>query len=240
MSFVEAPFKISIPDSDLDLLQQKLSLATFPDELENSEWRYGVPLADMKRLVTRWREGYDWRAEEAKLNEELPQFTRDIEVSGGHGRINIHYVHKRSEVENAIPLLFVHGWPGSFIEVRKILPLLVQASSDGKFPSFHVVAFSLPGYGFSEAPTKPGFTIERYAEIGNKLMLALGYNEYVTQGGDWGAIITRKIAQIYGGKSSKAWHTNVALAEPPTLTSQPLLYLRQLFRPYTAADTAAL
>ncbi|THU96132.1 alpha/beta-hydrolase [Dendrothele bispora CBS 962.96] len=240
MSSVETPFRISVPDSQLDLLQKKLSLATFPDELENSGWRYGAPLADVKRLVTRWREGYDWRGEEAKLNEELPQFTRDIEVSGGHGKMNIHYVHKRSEVENAIPLLFVHGWPGSFIEVRKILPLLVQASPDGKFPSFHVVAFSLPGYGFSEAPKKPGFTLERYAEIGNKLMLALGYNEYVTQGGDWGAFITRKIAQIYGGKNSKAWHTNMPLTAPPTLTSQPFFYLQQLFRPFAAAEKAAL
>ncbi|THU96123.1 alpha/beta-hydrolase, partial [Dendrothele bispora CBS 962.96] len=236
MSSIETPFKISVPDSDLDLLQKKLSLATFPNELENSGWRYGVPLADVKRLVARWSEGYDWRAEEAKLNEELPQFTRDIEVSGGHGRMNIHYVHKRSEVENAIPLLFVHGWPGSFIEVRKILPLLVQASPDGKFPSFHVVAFSLPGYGFSEAPKKPGFLASHYAEIGNKLMLALGYNEYVTQGGDWGALITRKIAQIYGGKHSKAWHTNMPFGVPPTLTSQPLTYLSHLFLPYTASE----
>ncbi|KAK7464789.1 hypothetical protein VKT23_005996 [Stygiomarasmius scandens] len=234
---IETPFKISVSDDQLDLLRKKLDLATFPDELENAGWRYGVPLADVKRLVARWKDGYDWRAEEAKLNEELPQFTRDIDVTG-HGSLNIHYVHKRSEVEGAIPLLFVHGWPGSFIEVRKILPLLVQVSADGRFPSFHVVAFSLPGYGFSEAPRKPGFVAEHYAEIGNKLMIALGYKEYVTQGGDWGSLITRKIAQIYGGKHSKAWHTNTASGVPPTLASQPLTYLKQMFRPFTEAEKA--
>ncbi|KAK7439018.1 hypothetical protein VKT23_017724 [Stygiomarasmius scandens] len=161
----EVPYKISISEKQLNLLHQKLDLVTFPDELENAGWSYGVSLDDMKRLVMRWRKGYDWRAEEAKLNEELPQFTRDIEVSDGHGMLNIHYVHKKSEVEDAIPLLFVHGWPGSFIEVRKILPLLVKASSNGEFPSFHVVAFSLPGFGFSEAPKKPGFTPDYHAEV---------------------------------------------------------------------------
>jgi len=105
---IETPFKISVSDDQLDLLRKKLDLATFPDELENAGWHYGVPLEDVKRLVARWKDGYDWRAEEAKLNEELPQFTKDIDVTG-HGSLNIHYVHKRSEVEDAIPLLFVHG-----------------------------------------------------------------------------------------------------------------------------------
>ena len=99
--------------------------------------------------------------------------------------------------------------PGSFIEVRKILPLLVQASPD--HPSFHVVALSLPGYGFSDNPKKKRFAVNQYAEVCNELMLALGYNEYVTQGGDWGSLITRKIAQVYGGTYSKAWHTNMPM-----------------------------
>jgi len=177
----EAPFKIAIPDASLDILQQKLALASFPDELEDAGWDYGVPLTDIRRLVTRWKEGYDWRKYEAQLNEELPQFTRDIDVEG-HGTLNIHYVHKKSTVVDAIPLLFVHGCefcktppqspqvltlidlgPGSFIEVRKILPLLTEASPE--HPSFHVVAFSLPGYGFSEAPKKRGFEIKEFAEV---------------------------------------------------------------------------
>jgi hypothetical protein len=104
----ETPFKISVPDSKLQILQQKLALAEFPDELDGVGWKYGVPLEDVKRLVAYWKDGYNWRVHEAKLNEELSQFTRDIEVDG-FGTLNIHYIHKKSQVANAIPLLFVHG-----------------------------------------------------------------------------------------------------------------------------------
>ncbi|KAK0435114.1 Alpha/Beta hydrolase protein [Desarmillaria tabescens] len=232
----ESPFKIFIPDDKLKLLQQRLALVTFPDELEDSGTKYGAPLKDIQRLVTRWKDGFDWRAQEATLNAELPQFTRDIDVEG-FGVLNIHYVHKKSEVEDAVPLLFVHGWPGSFIEVRKILPLLTASSPE--HPSFHVVALSLPGYGFSEASKKQGFRLAQYAEVAHKLMLALGYHEYVTQGGDWGSFITRKIALVYGGKHSKAWHTNAATGRAPTLY-EPILYLRHLLTPYTAAEKAGL
>ena len=101
-------FEISIPDSELSLLKQKLELMRLPDELDDAGWDYGVPLADIKRLVARWKDGYDWRNHEKQLNEELPQFTRDIEVEG-YGVLNIHYVYKKSEAKGAIPLLFVHG-----------------------------------------------------------------------------------------------------------------------------------
>ncbi|KAK0488142.1 Alpha/Beta hydrolase protein [Armillaria luteobubalina] len=205
MASPETPFQISIPEEKLELLQQKLALATFPDELDDSGTKYGAPLKDIQRLVARWKNGFDWRAQEAALNVELPQFTRDIDVEG-FGVLNIHYVHKKSGVEGAVPLVFVHGWPGSFIEVRKLLPLLTASSSE--HPSFHVVALSLPGYGFSEASKKQNFRIAQYAEVAHKLMLALGYNEYVTQGGDWGGL--------------------------------PLLYLRYLLTPYTAAEKACL
>ncbi|KAK0468866.1 Alpha/Beta hydrolase protein [Armillaria novae-zelandiae] len=234
----ETPFKISIPDEKLKLLQQKLALVTFPDELEDSGTKYGASLKDIQRLVARWKDGFDWRAQEAALNAELPQFTRDIEVEN-FGVLNIHYVHKKSEVEGAVPLLFVHGWPGSFIEVRKILPLLTASSSE--HPSFHVVALSLPGYGFSEASKKQNFKLAQYAEVANKLMLALGYNEYVTQGGDWGSFITRTIAHVYGGRHSKAWHTNMPWpwSHPPTIRN-PILYLQHLLTSYTAAEKAGL
>ncbi|KAF4617693.1 hypothetical protein D9613_005925 [Agrocybe pediades] len=222
----EVPFKISVPEELITRLKQKLAATRFPDELEDAEWDYGVPLPAMRRLVARWKDGYDWRRHEAALNEDLPQFTRDIEVDG-HGALNVHYVHKKSEVDGAIPLLFVHGWPGSFIEVRKVLPLLVQGPAN--HPAFHVVAVGLPGYGFSEAPKKKGFSIDQFAEVGHKLMLALGYNEYVTQGGDWGYMITCHIAALYGQKHAKAWHTNLPIATPPTLTTKPLAYLSSLF-----------
>ncbi|KAF8189935.1 Alpha/Beta hydrolase protein [Mycena galopus ATCC 62051] len=212
MSVSETPFKISIPDEALELLRKKLELTAFPDELPKSGWEYGVPLADLQRLVKRWSDGYDWKKHESQINSELPQFTRDIEVDG-HGTLNIHYVHKKSDVPEAIPLLFVHGWPGSFLEARKLLPLLTKGTDD--FPAFHVVVLSIPGYGFSEAPHTKGFRLAQYAEVATKLMLSLGYNEFVTQGGDWGYPITCTIAQMYGGKHSKAWHTNMTIGTAP-------------------------
>ncbi|KAK1227129.1 hypothetical protein PQX77_009869 [Marasmius sp. AFHP31] len=213
VAFVLAtPFNISIPDSEIAFLKQKLELTRLPDELDGAGWDYGAPLADIKRLVARWKDGYDWRKYEKELNDELPQFTRDIEIDG-HGMLNIHYIHKKSEAKGAIPLLFVHGWPGSFIEVRRILPLLTAVEDDK--PSFDVVALSLPGYGFSEATKKRGFDLTKYAETGHKLMAALGYDEYVTQGGDWGYFITRTMAALYGHDHIKAWHTNMPFVSPP-------------------------
>jgi hypothetical protein len=105
---VESPFKVAISDEKIALLHKKLDLTTFPDELDEAGWEYGAPLADIKRLVERWKNGYDWKKHEAQINDELPQFTRDIEVDG-HGTLNIHYVHQKSPVVDAIPLLFVHG-----------------------------------------------------------------------------------------------------------------------------------
>ncbi len=101
------PFKLSVPDADLDLLHEKLDLARFPDELDGAGWDYGVPLADVKRLVAHWKHGFDWRKSEAEINK-LDMYTTDIQVDG-FDTLNIHYVHQKSEVPNAIPLLFVHG-----------------------------------------------------------------------------------------------------------------------------------
>ncbi|KAK7052885.1 hypothetical protein VNI00_004205 [Paramarasmius palmivorus] len=215
-------FKIAVSDKALDLLKKKLDLTCLPDELDDAGWHYGVPLADIRRLLARWKDGYDWRKYETILNEELPQFTRDIEVEG-HGVLNIHYIYKKSEVPNAIPLLFVHGWPGSFLEVRKILPLLT-ANEPGS-PSFHVVALGLPGYGFSEGTKKKGFDLTKYAE-----------------GGDWGhpvryidlcwritlieaaMKITRTMASTYGGKHVKAWHSNSPFMSTPPEGADPSKY----------------
>ncbi|CAK5282715.1 unnamed protein product [Mycena citricolor] len=233
----ETPYTIAVSDDALASLHQKLKATRLPDELDEAAWDYGVPLADIKRLVARWRDGYDWRTHEAALNAELPQFTRDIAVDG-HGTLNVHYVHQRSVVQGAVPLLFVHGWPGSFFEARKIVPLLVARSSE--HPSFHVVVMSLPGCGFSEAPRKKGFAIDQHAEVGHKIMLALGYNEYVTQGGDWGYFITRRIAKRYGHQHNKAWHTNLPLGRPPTLYYEPLSFLALCVRGLTQEEKDGL
>ncbi|KAH8077024.1 alpha/beta-hydrolase [Cristinia sonorae] len=232
----EKSFKLAVPDTELDYLRKKLDLVRFPDELEDAGWQYGVPMDAVRRLTARWKEGFDWRAAEAKINE-LPQFTRDIEVEG-FGTLNIHYVHQKTVAKNAIPLLFVHGWPGHFLEVSKLLPLLTSDTGDD--PKFHVVALSLPGFGFSEAPKKKAFMMSHYAEVGHKLMLALGYNEYVIQGGDWGYAICHSIAHLYGPKHVKAWHTNMANAGPPTFWASPLLWLRNLLTPFSPADVKGL
>jgi hypothetical protein len=108
----EAPFTIAISDERLDNLRKRLSLTRLPDELENSGWDYGTPLADIKRLVARWADGFNWRQAELTLNSDLPMFTRDISVDG-FGTLNIHYVHRKSTTDAAIPLLFVHGCSAS-------------------------------------------------------------------------------------------------------------------------------
>ncbi|KAL4249282.1 peptidase S33 family protein [Abortiporus biennis] len=232
----EVPFTVNILDSELEDLRKKLEGTRFPDELEDAKWDYGVPLSDMKRLVGLWKEGFHWRKIEKSINE-LPQFTRDIEVDD-FGTLSIHYLHKKSEVKDAIPLLFVHGWPGHFLEVRKILPLLVEAKPDQ--PSFHVIALSLPGYGFSEAPKKKGFGLKKHAEVAHKLMVSLGYTEYVTQGGDWGFAITQFLASLYGPKHVKAWHTNFPVKEgPPSVLKNPISYISHLL-PWSAKEKAGL
>ncbi|KAI9058746.1 alpha/beta-hydrolase [Trametes sanguinea] len=223
----ERPFSLAVSQEDLDFLRQKLEVTRLPDELDGAGWAYGAPLSDIRRLLARWKDGFDWRAAETAINQ-LPMFTRDIDVDG-FGTLNIHYVHQKSALKNAVPLLFVHGWPGHFLEVRKMLPLLTAASPE--HPSLHVVAVSLPGFGFSEAPKRPGFGSKQYAEVVNKLMLSLGYEEYVYQGGDWGHIVGMYTVTHYGHKHLKAWLTNMPLTRRPSFFEHPLLYLRDLL-PY--------
>ncbi|KAI0718991.1 alpha/beta-hydrolase [Cerioporus squamosus] len=229
----EKPFKLHVSDADIETLHKKLELARFPDELDDAGWQYGAPLAHVKRLVEHWQNGFDWRKSEEEINK-LPQFTRDIPVEG-FGTLNIHYVHQTSAQENAIPLLFVHGWPGHFLEVRKILPLLTAPSSPDQ-PSFHVVALSLPGFGFSENPKQKGFAWRQYAEVANKLMISLGYNEYVVQGGDWGHYIAGYLSTYYAHTHVKGWLSNYTNAMPPTFTKFPWLYLTHLITPYTRKE----
>ena len=135
-----------------------------------------------------WRNHYDWREEEERLNE-LPQYKCPIDVEG-FGTLSIHFVHAQSTSPGARPLLFVHGWPGSFAEVRKIVPLLNKGG-------FHVVAPSLPGYGFSSDPGEAGFKHEQDAEVMHKVMRKLGYERYYVQGGDWGSDIVRTCGRRY-------------------------------------------
>ncbi|KAH9037747.1 alpha/beta-hydrolase, partial [Lactarius hengduanensis] len=211
----EQPFKIAVPDDALALLKRKLDDTRLPDE--------------------QWRDGYDWRTHERELNA-LPMFTRTIAVEG-FGELSVHYVHQKSVAKGAIPLLFVHGWPGSFLEVTKVLPLLTSVSAD--HPSFHVVAPSLPGYAWSEGALEKGFNAKHYAELFNKLMISLGYTEYVTQGGNWGHILALTTASLYGPKHVKASHTNSPICEPPTFFGSPIILLKCLITSFTSREREA-
>ncbi|KKP06361.1 hypothetical protein THAR02_01509 [Trichoderma harzianum] len=205
------PFTLAIPDSALEQLKNKLSNATFPSESDFSDDRdYGVSLSDVKRLTEYWKDSFDWRAYEAKLNK-IPQFTTNISVDG-YEELNIHFIHQKSSRPNSIPLLFVHGWPGSIVEVTKIIQSLSEPKGDD-VPSFHVVAPSLPNFGFSDKVTKKAFGLKQYAETMHKVMLKLGYDKYVTQGGDWGYMVTRAISLRYPDHCL-AVHVNVMPARP--------------------------
>lgn len=226
------PYTISVPQSKLDTLKTKLSLAEFPDELEGAKWDLGSPLSDIKRLTKAW-EKWDWRKAEGRLNK-VPQYHTGVKVDG-FDELDIHFVWQKSEVKNAIPLLFVHGWPGSFIEVIHILPLLTQPGG----PAFHVVAPSLPNYGFSEGVKKRGFGAKQYAETCHKLMLQLGYDEYVTQGGDWGYTVTRAIGYLYPNHC-KASHYNLFDVNKPTFLTSPIAALHHAITPYTKQEKESL
>ncbi|MCJ1327610.1 hypothetical protein MMC10_004281 [Thelotrema lepadinum] len=229
-----SPFKIAIPDTKLQRLKQKLALTDFPGEIVNSEnpWARGVPLSEIKRLVHYWESDFDWREAEAKLNH-FRQYTTNIGLDG-FGMYNVHFIHEASAVPSAIPLLFLHGWPGSFIEVTKMLPELVIRGE--QLQAFHVVAPSLINFGFSSANTQRDFHIDQHAEVYHKLMLSLGYSEYVVQGGDLGYIIARFIALSYGPAHVKIVHANSAFPAAPTETSHPEL----LAIPPTNSDVAGL
>ncbi|KAI9745922.1 MAG: hypothetical protein M1818_000603 [Claussenomyces sp. TS43310] len=208
-----SPFKINIPDSELDLLHRKLELTRLPTNIANEKFAEdnGVTIKKITELVEFWRKSYDWRKEEARLNE-MPQFRTPIEVDG-FGTLDIHFVHSTSSKANAVPLLFLHGWPGSFAEIEKGLAELNKAG-------FHVVAPSLPGYGFSSYTDKAGFKHAQHAEALHKVMIKLGYKSYVAQGGDWGSFIVQNLARQYP-ESVKAIHMNMLMMPKPDFDKEP-------------------
>ncbi|KAH8588636.1 epoxide hydrolase [Bisporella sp. PMI_857] len=232
-----APFKIAVPEDKLNRLKQKLALTDFPSEVLGAQpWSHGAPLSDVKRLALHWENDFDWRAVEIRLNE-LPQYTTNIDVQG-FNTYDIHFIHQPSIVKTAIPLLFLHGWPGSIIEVTKILPELIKGGKD--FPAFHVVAPSLIDFGFSSASNKKEFHSEQHAEAYHKLMLALGYTEYVVQGGDLGYGIARFLALSYGPEHVKAHHVNCVAPAQPTATEHPELHAKVQATPLTSSELAGL
>lgn len=191
MSEEISAFQIKIPQDRLDDLRHRLAQTRWPDELPGAGWEAGVPLDYLKDLADYWRTGYDWRAHEARLNE-FPQFTTDIDGQ------NVHFLHVRSPEPGALPLIITHGWPGSVVEFMKIIGPLTDPASHGGDPAdaFHLVAPSLPGFGFSSPLAASGWDTGRVARAWAELMKRLGYHRYGAQGGDTGAIVSPELGRI--------------------------------------------
>ncbi|MGW7514474.1 epoxide hydrolase family protein [Streptomyces sp. NPDC054796] len=184
------PFRVSIPQDELDDLHARLDRTRWPDELPGVGWAYGIPRGYLKELVRYWRYEYDWRAAEAELNE-WPQFTTTID--GAH----VHFAHIRSPEPDATPLLMTHGWPGSIVEFTGIAGPLTDPRAHGGDPAdaFHLVLPSIPGFGFSGPTREQGWEPQRVAAAFAELMERLGYPRYGVQGGDWGAGISREMGR---------------------------------------------
>jgi epoxide hydrolase len=202
-------FEINVPAAALDDLRRRLDNTRWPDKEPVADWSQGVPLAKARALVDYWRTRYDWRRLERSLNA-LPQFRTQLDGLG------IHFIHVRSKHPDALPIIMTHGWPGSVIEFLQVIAPLVDPTAHGgkSADAFHVVIPSLPGFGFSDKPTEPGWRLPRIAEAWGVLMQRLGYSHYVAQGGDWGAGVTSWMAKQQSSGLA-AIHLNLPILFPP-------------------------
>jgi len=203
------PFQIHIDDSELADLQRRLVQTRLPDQIEGTGWEYGIPCDYLRELVDYWRDEYDWRAQEARLNT-LPHFRTRIDGQ------QIHFIHARSGHTDALPLLLTHGWPGSVVEFLDVIPQLVDPEAHGGSAedAFHVIAPSLPGYGFSEPTRTTGWDVPRIAKAFIELVSRLGYERYAAQGGDWGAQVTTRIGAL-DPEHCVAIHLNMPIGVQP-------------------------
>ena len=208
------PFRIEIPQADLDDLHRRLDSTRWPGELPGVGWSRGVPLGYLKELAEYWRTSYDWRAAEAQLNQ-FPQFTTVIDGA------NVHLLHVRSPEPQALPLLLTHGWPGSVAEFLDVIGPLTDPGAHGGDPAdaFHLVIPTIPGYGFSGPTGQPGWNFARIATAWAELMRRLGYDRYAAQGGDVGALISLTLAGMHPEHLAGV-HVNFLITPPPGDPSQ--------------------
>jgi pimeloyl-ACP methyl ester carboxylesterase len=201
-------FEINVPDETVADLRRRLAATRWPDKETVDGQAQGAQLTKMQELVSYWGSGYDWRKLEAKLNA-LPQFV--TEVDG----VDIHFIHVRSRHEDALPLIISHGWPGSIVELLSVIEPLTDPTAHGgdAADAFHLVIPSLPGYGFSGRPTEPGWGPDRIGLAWDALMRRLGYDHYVAQGGDWGAVISEAMGR-QAPASVAGIHVNLPAAVP--------------------------
>jgi pimeloyl-ACP methyl ester carboxylesterase len=210
------PFRIDVPKEELVDLRRRVAATRWPDKETVSDRSQGVQLAKLQPLVEYWGSGYDWRKVEATLNE-LPQFITELDG------LDIQFAHIRSPHDDALPLLMTHGWPGSIIELLKVIEPLTNPTAHGgrAADAFHLVLPTMPGYGFSGKPTTTGWNPVRMASAFHELMLRLGYPRYVSQGGDWGAIISELLA-VQAPEGLLGIHVNM----PGTVPLEVLRHLR--------------
>ena len=232
---------VNVPESELDDLRRRVKAMRWPTKELVADQSQGVQLATMQALASYWATEYDWRKVEARLNA-IPQFVTEIDGQ------DIQFIHVRSKHENALPLIITHGWPGSIIEQMKVIGPLTDPTAHGASASdaFHLVIPSIPGYGYSPEPTTLGWDPIRIAKAWVALMKRLGYNQFVAQGGDWGASITQQIA-LFAPENVLGIHSNmpgtvpadtlakaIANAPPPAgLAGDELQAYRQLADFYT-------
>ncbi len=199
------PFKVKVSQTAIDDLKARLANIRWPDKEPVDDGSQGVPLKDAKALVDHWANRYDWRKFEKHLNT-FPQFRTEIDGLG------IHFIHVRSKHKSALPIIMTHGWPGSIVEFLGVIELLTDPTAHGgkSDDAFHVIIPSIPGFGFSDRPTNLGWNAERTADAWGVLMQRLGYDRWVAQGGDWGSLITHRLAQRKP-KGLVAAHVNLPL-----------------------------
>jgi pimeloyl-ACP methyl ester carboxylesterase len=222
------PFKIRVPQAALDDLKRRLASTRWPERETVGDWSQGVPLQKAQALVAYWRDKYEWRRFEARLNA-FPQYRTQIDGVG------IHFIHVRSAQQNALPIILTHGWPGSLVEFMEVIgPLSDPARYRGKAEdAFHVVVPSLPGFGFSDKPVETGWDVNRIARAWATLMPRLGYERWVAQGGDWGSGVTHALAH-QRPQGLIAAHVNWQFVFPEKLPENPTPAERK------AIDRAAL
>lgn len=210
------PFHVNVPEAELTELRRRVNAARFPDPETVKDFSQGVPSATLQKLARYWGTEYDWRKVEARLNA-YPQFLTEIDG------VDIHFIHARSQHEDALPIIVSHGWPGSIIEQLKIIEPLTNPTAHGgsAADAFHVVIPSMPGYGFSGKPTTTGWGPERIARAWDMLMKRLGYTRYVAQGGDWGAVVVDQMG-VQAPQGLLAIHTNMPGVIPPAIDAAAL------------------